>query len=242
MLQPGGGAALAAELGQHVIEFQNRVVGRCDEPIGKMNPDVIFQNRALRRGHIQFVSLQLDGRDAEVFQRAQFARVGFPVLIQILPNAQFCKDCIGRINDAVTVKVVCGQFRNTRHTDIAEEFVDIVNPAIAILVQRKKPVIGRNPAGAFTEEITVGIKKHARSGTRHGLDPIAIKVDDQRVLMRGPACVLADFQGGVVGRENQIQHWQELQTGRNNPTHGGGTKNIGNQFQRRKDRGIRLLE
>ena len=133
---------------------------------------------------------QMDGRDALLGERAEFAGLGDAVLVQVAPHAHVRETGVTGVEDAVAVAVevgegvqgIAGKLAVLLERIDAEEFAPAVDRAIAVAVEDKKPVVARNPAGTGADAVGVVVEEDAgRAADADGLDAVAVEVERQGV-------------------------------------------------------------
>jgi len=152
----------------------------------------------------------------------QFAGIGDPVAVPILPNSQFAPDQVGSADLAVAIAVILRQLSVAALEAIAEHLGNIVDPAVAIVVEDEKPVVALEPSRLLTEKVAVDIEISLAVGEPDGFDAVAIKVDHQRIDLFRPLHSLGKANGrrcqrnGIIdkmaaaGKRKINEAWRQL--------------------------------
>ena len=86
---PVGLAALTRISGIDVVGAEDRVEHSATRAIGEQDIAISGQPRALRRGGIERLRHRVETDDAQFVERFQFACVGHPVAVVVLPHLEF---------------------------------------------------------------------------------------------------------------------------------------------------------
>ena len=101
----------------------------------------------------------------------QLARIGQPIAVQIAPDPKVGKPCVAAVDYSVAVAVEFGELghaaqREARLVEVgwvgAEQFGSIVDPAIAVAIERQEAIVCADPAGHLAESVTGKIEVRLR--------------------------------------------------------------------------------
>ena len=151
---------------------------------------------------------EVDAGDAGVSEGLQFAGIRDAVLIEVAPDLNVGVLGIGIAEDAIVVAVEVGEcgkavggFLAVGQEGVdAEEFVAVVDAAVAVFVENEQGIIAFDPAGAGLDAVAVVVEEGlGGSGDADGFDAVAVEVQGERVAGwgRGTGLVVEVGEFGV---------------------------------------------
>lgn len=128
-----------------------------------------------------FEFLDFDGHDAQFVKRLQFVRRTDRIAVGINPDAQGGKLGVVRVDDAFGVGVQFAERCKAARLIRAEQLRDIVDRTVAIDIAHQQPIAARHPRDLLSPIIAIDVEIRRRPPKLANLNPIAVKVENERV-------------------------------------------------------------
>jgi len=136
---------------------------------------------------------EAEADDAGLGEGLQFVGLADAVLVAVAPEADVGELGVESAEEAVVVAVEVGQGGEAvggflavgEHGVDAEEFVAVVDRAVAVLAEREEGVVAFEPAGAGLDAVAVAVEEHRGAADAGGFESVAVKVEGEGVLARG---------------------------------------------------------
>ena len=178
---PARSAGLTGKAGIDVARRERGVEHAAHSAAGEGYIPVPGKSRTLRRGDVERARRSVEAGDTQLVECEQLARIGHRIAVDVPPNPQAGPDQVGTGDLAVAVRIDRRKLPEARLADPAKHLRNVVDAAVAVGVEHEKAVVALEPAGALGEPIAIDIEVNIRIANPDCLDPIAIKIDDQRI-------------------------------------------------------------
>ena len=200
-LDPGREGQLAAVARIEWVAVEDRLEDVAGGAVGAGEVGALAQQRTTWRLDVEGGGAEADRGDAERIEGVELPRIGDAVLVLVAPDTQGAKDAIGDGDREITVVVEVAQHLEAGDAGAAEHLSAVADQPVAVEVADEEAVIAADPTVELGEAVDIDVEMHAALIGARRLQPVAVEVEDDRVLGQLPLQQLGEIVDGVEDRD-----------------------------------------